>query len=120
MGLTQYSTPFDIWSIGCILVEICTMRHLFGANDEQGALAKMYYIFGSFNDKVLPGYKNFPNSNLIKELPERNGIGLVEYSISSAETFSFLAGILWSTSVRIQHPVVIYYLGALLQCCRCS
>ena len=88
MGLRQYSTPFDIWSIGCILVEICTMRHLFGANDEQGALAKMYYIFGSFNDKVLPGYKNFPNSNLIIKLPERNGIGLVEY-IKQNEKFKF-------------------------------
>ena len=88
LGLKKYTTSFDIWSIGCLLVQICTMSLLFGANDPLGVLKLMYDIFGSFNDNVLPGYKNFPNANLVSNLPEKNGIGLVEY-IKQKEKFKF-------------------------------
>ena len=88
LGLKKYTTAFDIWSIGCILVQICTMSLLFCANDPVGVLKLMYEIFGSFNDNVLPGYRNFPNSNLIVNLPEKNGVGLVEY-IKKNKKFDF-------------------------------
>jgi serine/threonine protein kinase len=79
LGLKKYTPAFDIWSIGCLLVQICTMNLLFGANDSLGVLKLMYEIFGSFNDGVLPGFKHFPNSNLIENLPEKKGFGLIEY-----------------------------------------
>ena len=88
LGLKKYTTAFDIWSIGCILVQICTMNLLFCANDPLGVLKLMYDIFGSFNNNVLPGYKNFPNSNLIMNLPEKKGFGLVEY-IKKNKKFEF-------------------------------
>ena len=88
LGLKNYTTAFDIWSIGCLLVQICTMNLLFCADDSVGVLKLMYDIFGSFNDNVLPGYKNFPNSNLIINLPEKKGFGLIEY-IKKYKKFDF-------------------------------
>ena len=88
LGLKKYTTAFDIWSIGCLLVQICTMSLLFCANDPLGVLKLMYEIFGSFNDNVLPGYKGFPNSNLIINLPENEGFGLIEY-IKKNKKFEF-------------------------------
>ena len=88
LGLRKYSTAVDIWSIGCLLVQICTMRLLFATNDPVGVLKLMYDIFGSFNDNVLPGCKGFPNANLIVNLPEKEGSGLVEY-IKMYKKFEF-------------------------------
>ena len=79
LGLKKYTTAFDMWSIGCLLVQICTMTNIFGDNNSLGVIKLMYNIFGSFNDNVLPGYKNFPNSHLLSKLPESNGIGLINY-----------------------------------------
>ena len=88
LGLKQYSTGFDIWSTGCVLVHICTMKYLFGAHDPVGVLKYMYEIFGSFNDDLLPGYRDFPNGNLVANLPEKEGIGLVEF-INQKKKFEF-------------------------------
>lgn len=79
LGLRKYTTAFDIWSVGCLLVQICTMTLIFGANDPVGVLKLMYSIFGNFNDNILPGFSKFPNANLILNLPEKEGSGLREY-----------------------------------------
>ena len=79
LGLTHYSTAFDIWSLGCIFVEICTGTHLFGENDALGVIKLMYKIFGPFNDSVLPGFKSFPSSKILEGLPQNEGIGLINY-----------------------------------------
>ena len=88
LGLTHYSTSFDIWSTACILVEICTGTHLFGKDNALGVISLMYKIFGSFNDDILPGFKNFPNSKIIESLPVTKGIGLVNY-IKENKKFDF-------------------------------
>jgi len=89
LGLTHYSTSFDIWSTGCILVEICTGTHLFGKDNSLGVISLMYKIFGSFNDDNLPGFKNFPNSKILEALPQAQGIGLVKY-IKENQKFDFV------------------------------
>lgn len=88
LGLTHYSTEFDIWSLGCIFVEICTGAPLFPENDSLGVLKIMFKIFGSFNDDLLPGFQNFPMSHLIKSLPPTKSIGLVNY-IKEHKKFEF-------------------------------
>ena len=88
LGLTHYSTSFDIWSLGCILVEICTGAHLFGKDNSIGVIKLMYEIFGSFNDKVLPGHKNFPKSYILESLEKKKGIGLINY-IKKNKKFEF-------------------------------
>jgi len=89
LGLTHYSTSFDIWSTGCILVEICTGTHLFGKDNSLGVISLMYKIFGSFNDDILPGFKNFPNSKILEALPQTQGIGLIKY-IKENQKFDFV------------------------------
>lgn len=88
LGLTHYSTAFDLWSIGCIFVEIVTGSHLFGEDNALGVLKLMVNIFGSFNEKVLPDFKHFPNSQLLENLPQIEGIGLRNY-IKSKKKFEF-------------------------------
>ena len=36
LGSVEYSTPIDIWSIGCIFVELITKRALFDGDSEIG------------------------------------------------------------------------------------
>jgi serine/threonine protein kinase len=93
LGLTHYSTSFDIWSAGCILVAICTGKILFGDknslygdsnskaedNNSLGVLKFIIKIFGTLNDKNLPGFSNYPNSGILKNLTETKGIGLIKY-----------------------------------------
>ena len=88
LGCTYYSTNFDIWSLGCILIEIVTGCHLFGESDALGVLKLMFKIFGSFNEKTLPGFKNFPSSKILENLPETSGIGLINY-IKDKKLFDF-------------------------------
>lgn len=102
LGLTHYSTSFDIWSVGCILVTICTGKHLFGGknsllgesnskagdNNSLGVLKLIIKIFGSLNDKNLSGFKNYPNSGILKDLTETKGFGLINY-IKKYKLFDF-------------------------------
>ena len=89
LGLNQYSTSFDIWSLGCIFVEIVINNHLFGEDNDLGVIKLMMNIFGTFNEKLLPGYKDFPNSKrLLENLPVYQGIGLVNY-IKKNQKFEF-------------------------------
>ena len=89
LGLNHYSTSFDIWSLGCIFVEIVIHNHLFGEDNDLGVIKKMMNIFGTFNEKLLPGYKDFPNSKrLLENLPVYQGIGLVNY-IKKNQKFEF-------------------------------
>lgn len=88
LGLHHYSTGFDVWSVGCIFVEIIIGEHLFGEDNALGVLKRMINIFGSFKEKDLPGFQYFPNSNLLENIPNTEGIGLVNY-IKQKRLFDF-------------------------------
>jgi serine/threonine protein kinase len=89
LGLTHYTSSFDIWSEGCILVEICTGVHLFGEDNALGVMSLIYKIFGSFNDDILPGFKKFPSYRIFDSLPSTQGIGLINY-IKKNQKFNFV------------------------------
>ena len=79
LGLKKYGNTFDIWSVGCVLFEICTASRLIDCKPDDTAevvLQLMYNIFGSFNDNTLRGYKYFPRSYYLNNLKETKGIGL--------------------------------------------
>ena len=42
LGSIEYSTPIDIWSIGCIFVELVTKQPLFTGDSE---IDQLYRIF---------------------------------------------------------------------------
>ena len=79
LGNYKYGTSFDVWSIGCIFVEIVTGEHLFGDKTEIGVLKLIYEIFGNINDEKLPLIKSFSKYDMIKDFPEKKGKGIINY-----------------------------------------
>lgn len=68
LGSLEYSTPIDIWAIGCIFVEIVTKKPLFEGDSEIDQLYRIFRILGTPNEENWPGvsslrdYKStFPN-----------------------------------------------------------
>jgi len=47
LGSTTYSTPVDIWGIGCIFAEMVTGRPLFCGASDQDQLVKIFKILGT-------------------------------------------------------------------------
>lgn len=82
LGVKQYSTHIDVWSIGCILGELLMMEPLFPGKSEVDELNKIFKLLGTPSEKIWPGYKelpgvrsmkfiDFPVSKLREKFPER-------------------------------------------------
>jgi serine/threonine protein kinase len=57
----KYSSPVDMWSIGCIFAEMITKQALFPGDCEIDELYKIFRALGTPNDLVWPGVSKFPN-----------------------------------------------------------
>jgi serine/threonine protein kinase len=42
LGCIEYSTPIDIWSIGCIFAELCLKKPLFQGETEIDQIFKIF------------------------------------------------------------------------------
>jgi cyclin-dependent kinase 2 len=60
LGASQYSTPIDVWSIGCIFAELATGRALFPADSEIDQLYKIFQALGTPTETVWPGVTSLP------------------------------------------------------------
>ncbi|KAH9599416.1 Protein kinase domain [Trypanosoma melophagium] len=49
-----YSSPVDIWAVGCILAELITTRPLFAGSNEVDQLHKIMSVLGSPNEQIWP------------------------------------------------------------------
>jgi serine/threonine protein kinase len=90
LGIENYTTKVDSWSIGCIMYEMLTGKPLFPGDCEIGQLFKIFQVTGTPNEEVwpnvfkLPDYKStFPiwlPRNLQDILPgvESDAIDLIE------------------------------------------
>lgn len=56
----KYSTPIDVWSIGCIFGELLTMKPFFPGKSEIDQLNLIFKDLGTPNDKIWPGYSDLP------------------------------------------------------------
>uniref|UniRef100_A0A182N3T2 cyclin-dependent kinase n=1 Tax=Anopheles dirus TaxID=7168 RepID=A0A182N3T2_9DIPT len=88
----EYSTPIDIWSVGCIFAEFLSMAALFPGKTEIDQLNRIFKDLGTPNEKIWPGYgelpavqkmtfTEYPVSNLRKKfshLTSELGIGLLQ------------------------------------------
>ena len=61
LGGRQYSTPVDIWSVGCIFAEMAQKRPLFMGDSEIDQLFKIFKILGTPNEDSFPGVGNLPD-----------------------------------------------------------
>jgi cell division cycle 2-like len=84
LGAKEYSTPIDVWSVGCIFGELLTMEAIFQGKFEADQVNKIFRDLGTPNDNIWPGYSelpfvkkstftNNPVSNLRKKFSSRLG-----------------------------------------------
>ena len=60
MGGKHYSTPVDIWSIGCIFAEMINKQPLFPGDSEIDELYKIFRALSTPTNKSWPGVTNLP------------------------------------------------------------
>jgi len=63
LGGQSYSTPVDIWSVGCIFAELLTKRPLFPGDSEIDQIYKIFRVFGTPNDETWPGVTQLQDFN---------------------------------------------------------
>lgn len=95
MGSKKYSTPLDIWSVGCIFAECANGRALFPGTTEADQLQKIFEIVGTPNPLYWPR---------VVELPEWRS------------DFKQYAPQPWEHIMPRQEPVTLDLLANLLQC----
>ena len=55
LGSTHYSTPVDVWSVGCIFAELARKQPLFPGDSEVQQLLHIFKLLGTPNEQVWPG-----------------------------------------------------------------
>lgn len=61
LGARKYSTPVDIWSIGCIFAEMVSRAPLFPGDSEIDQLHKIFMALGTPSDAFWPGVSELPD-----------------------------------------------------------
>lgn len=61
LGQRQYSTPVDLWSLGCIFAEMAQKRPLFCGDSEIDQLFKIFRIMGTPKESTWPGVSTLPD-----------------------------------------------------------
>lgn len=86
MGSRRYSTPVDIWSIGCIFAEMVNGRPLITGTSETDQLDRIFRMFGTPTEAEYPGIVNLPEyTSEFPGYPEpRGGIGTLVPSLDAA------------------------------------
>ncbi|XP_066599865.1 cyclin-dependent kinase 11A-like [Prorops nasuta] len=66
LGDKEYSTPVDIWSVGCIYAELLRMEALFPGKSEIDQLHRIFKEMGTPSERVWPGYSKLP---MVQKIP---------------------------------------------------
>lgn len=61
LGSHQYSTPVDVWSVGCIFAELVNQKPLFPGDSEIDELFKVFRFMGTPNEETWPGVTSLPD-----------------------------------------------------------
>ena len=74
MGSRKYSTPVDIWSVGCIFAEMANGRPLVAGTSESDQLDRIFRLLGTPTLQEYPGMVQLPEySNDIPPYPKPRG-----------------------------------------------
>nr|XP_016502962.1 PREDICTED: cell division control protein 2 homolog isoform X4 [Nicotiana tabacum]XP_016502963.1 PREDICTED: cell division control protein 2 homolog isoform X4 [Nicotiana tabacum] len=60
LGSRCYSTPVDVWSVGCIFAEMVNQQPLFPGDSEIDELYKIFRVVGTPNENTWPGVTSLP------------------------------------------------------------
>ena len=61
LGARHYSTPVDVWSIGCIFAEMINHAPLFPGDSEIDELFRIFRVLGTPNDGTWPTVSTLPD-----------------------------------------------------------
>ncbi|KAJ1621026.1 protein serine/threonine kinase [Pavlovales sp. CCMP2436] len=61
MGSRKYSTPVDIWSVGCIFGEVASGRPLFPGSSEEDQLVRIFRLLGTPSEENWPSMSELPD-----------------------------------------------------------
>jgi len=61
LGSRNYSTPVDIWAIGCIFAEMVMKRPLFPGDSEIDELFRIFRTLGTPSEVMWPGVSKLPD-----------------------------------------------------------
>ncbi|GMP34311.1 hypothetical protein CsSME_00007228 [Camellia sinensis var. sinensis] len=92
LGSRHYSTPVDVWSVGCIFAEMVNQRPLFPGDSEIDELFKIFRILGTPNEDTWPGvtsladfkstFPKWPSKDLATVVPNLDSAGIDLLSVS--------------------------------------
>eukprot|EP00039_Didymoeca_costata_P019876 m.339267 g.339267 ORF g.339267 m.339267 type:complete len:301 (+) comp18729_c0_seq1:331-1233(+) len=57
LGIREYSSPVDIWSIGCIIMEMASGDALFPGDSDIDQLHQIFRVLGTPSDEIWPALK---------------------------------------------------------------
>ncbi|KAH9745852.1 protein kinase domain-containing protein [Citrus sinensis] len=85
LGYTGYSTPIDVWAVGCIFAEMITGKPLFPSK-KHDHLSLIFSLLGTPTDEswaestyiseILPLYPHFEPANLAEKFPNLEPAGV--------------------------------------------
>lgn len=61
LGSTKYAHPVDVWSIGCILGELCNRKPIFRGDSEIDQLFNIFRILTTPTENEWPGISQLPD-----------------------------------------------------------
>ncbi|CAI5720096.1 unnamed protein product [Peronospora destructor] len=61
MGSRKYSTPVDIWSVGCIFAEMANGGPLFAGTSETDQLDRIFRLMGTPTVEIYPAIMDLPD-----------------------------------------------------------
>jgi len=62
MGSRKYSTPVDIWSVGCVFAEMVNGLPLFTGTTQESQLETIFRYLGTPDDSTFPGMSELPEA----------------------------------------------------------
>ena len=65
LGAEEYGPEVDIWSVGCLLVELLTKKPLFPGKDETEQIDLIFRVLGTPNENTWPGWENLSLAHLV-------------------------------------------------------
>ncbi|CAF3735012.1 unnamed protein product [Rotaria socialis] len=91
-----YGQPMDIWSMGCVMFEIITLKPLFVSTNDIDLINKIHSVFGTPSMKILKRFEQHKNRSINFNFQTQQGIGLIQdLAFCSLDTVDLLIQMLF-------------------------
>ncbi|CAL9186347.1 unnamed protein product [Musa hybrid cultivar] len=101
LGCHQYSTPIDVWSVGCIFAEMVNQKPLFPGESEIDQLRTIFRVLGTPNEETWPGVTSFPDFKSSFTIWRRRDLATVVPTLEPAGIDLLSKMLCWEPGKRI-------------------